>query len=62
VIPEQQPVAKLAEATDGIDVMMEDVFKMARMTIGKELGPKLVPQTRNLPIQPKTESAHHLLK
>ncbi len=45
VIPEakdeQQPVAKLAEATDGIDVMMDDVLKMAGMTIGKELGPEL---------------------
>jgi len=41
VIPEQQPVAKLAEATDGTDVIMEDVLKMAGMTIGKELGPKL---------------------
>ncbi|CAM6042100.1 unnamed protein product [Sphagnum compactum] len=40
VIPEQQRVAKLAEATDGIDVMMEDALKMAGMTIGKELGPE----------------------
>jgi hypothetical protein len=39
--PQQQPVAKLVEATDGIDVMMEDVLKMAGMTIGKELGPEL---------------------
>ncbi len=39
--PQQQPVAELAEATDGIDVMMEDVLKMAGMTIGKELGPEL---------------------
>jgi hypothetical protein len=39
--PQQQPVAELAEATDGIDVMMEDVLKMAGMTIGKELGLEL---------------------
>jgi hypothetical protein len=39
--PQQQPVAKLVEATYGIDVMMEDVLKMAGMTIGKELGPEL---------------------
>jgi len=30
-----------AEATDGIDVMIEDELKMVRMTIGKELGPEL---------------------
>jgi hypothetical protein len=47
VIPEQQLVAKLAEAIngmdaiDGIDVMMEDVLKMAGITIGQELGPEL---------------------
>jgi hypothetical protein len=47
VIPEQQLVAKLAEATDGIDathgidVMMEDVLKMTGITIGQELGPEL---------------------
>jgi len=47
VIPEQEPVAKLAKATDGIDatnginVMMEDVLKMAGITIGQELRPEL---------------------
>jgi hypothetical protein len=46
VIPQQEPVAKLAKATNGIDaidridVMMEDVLKMAGITIGQELGPE----------------------
>jgi hypothetical protein len=40
-IPEHQPVAKLAEATDGINVVMKDVLKTAGMSMSKELGPKL---------------------
>jgi hypothetical protein len=38
---QQQPAAELAEATDGIDVMMEDVLKTARMTVSKGLGLEL---------------------
>jgi len=54
VIPKQQPVAKLAEATDGIDatdkidVMMEDVLKMTGITIGQEFGPELSATNKEL--------------
>jgi hypothetical protein len=49
VVPKELLIGrfKLAEATygidatDEIDVMMEDVLKMAGITIGQELGPKL---------------------
>jgi hypothetical protein len=39
--PQQQPAAELAEATDGIDVMIKDVLKTTGMTVSKELGPEL---------------------
>jgi hypothetical protein len=44
----QQPAAELAEATDGIDVVMEDVLKMAEITIGKELGPEFGAKNKEL--------------